>query len=221
MRTEGTLKQWNDDRRFGFIVTTATRQDVFVHISALPHSGRRPQPGERLAFSIETGQDGKKRAASVTYLDPPAASSLSTTASAAHTATSTRRSPATPRSPHRHRDTRGRNHSAGGRSRSSLGTVALLLVFAIGAAAVGIEAIRDLLSPSTLPTTTDSATLLPPTIESPTSSLSSAGAFQCDGRTHCSQMTSCTEAKYFLNHCPGVQMDGNNDGEPCEQQWCH
>lgn len=44
--------------------------------------------------------------------------------------------------------------------------------------------------------------------------------FQCDGRTHCSQMTSCTEAKFFLRHCPGVQMDGNNDGTPCEQQWC-
>jgi cold shock CspA family protein len=44
--------------------------------------------------------------------------------------------------------------------------------------------------------------------------------FKCDGRTHCSQMTSCTEAKYFLKNCPGTQMDGNNDGTPCEQQWC-
>lgn len=44
--------------------------------------------------------------------------------------------------------------------------------------------------------------------------------FTCDGRTRCSQMRSCAEAKYFLDHCPGVQMDGNNDGEPCEQQWC-
>ena len=44
--------------------------------------------------------------------------------------------------------------------------------------------------------------------------------FSCDGRTHCSQMTSCAEAKYFLKNCPGTQMDGNNDGVPCEQQWC-
>ena len=43
---------------------------------------------------------------------------------------------------------------------------------------------------------------------------------RCDGRTHCSQMTSCTEAKYFLKNCLGTQMDGNNDGVPCEQQWC-
>lgn len=45
--------------------------------------------------------------------------------------------------------------------------------------------------------------------------------FSCDGRTHCSQMTSCAEAKYFLNNCPGAQMDGNNDGTPCEKQWCN
>ena len=24
----------------------------------------------------------------------------------------------------------------------------------------------------------------------------------------------------FLANCPGTQMDGNNDGVPCELQWC-
>jgi cold shock CspA family protein len=44
--------------------------------------------------------------------------------------------------------------------------------------------------------------------------------FKCDGRTVCSQMTSCREATLFLQNCPGTQMDGNGDGVPCEQQWC-
>ena len=44
--------------------------------------------------------------------------------------------------------------------------------------------------------------------------------FRCDGRTHCSQMTSCAEATYFLRNCPDTKMDGNNDGVPCERQWC-
>ena len=44
--------------------------------------------------------------------------------------------------------------------------------------------------------------------------------YRCDGRLHCSQMSSCAEAKWFLNNCPGTKMDGNNDGVPCEQQWC-
>ena len=47
-----------------------------------------------------------------------------------------------------------------------------------------------------------------------------SSSFRCDGRTHCSQMTSCTEAKFFLRNCPNVKMDGNHDGIPCEQQWC-
>lgn len=48
----------------------------------------------------------------------------------------------------------------------------------------------------------------------------SSPSFACDGRQHCSQMTSCAEATYFLQHCPNTKMDGNNDGIPCEQQWC-
>jgi hypothetical protein len=44
--------------------------------------------------------------------------------------------------------------------------------------------------------------------------------FKCDGRTYCSQMTSCAEATFFLQNCPGTKMDGNNDGIPCERQWC-
>ena len=44
--------------------------------------------------------------------------------------------------------------------------------------------------------------------------------YRCDGRTHCSQMTSCAEATFFLRNCPNTQMDGNHDGVPCEQQWC-
>jgi len=45
--------------------------------------------------------------------------------------------------------------------------------------------------------------------------------FACDGRTMCSQMNSCAEARYFLQHCPGTKMDGDHDGVPCEQQWCN
>jgi hypothetical protein len=44
--------------------------------------------------------------------------------------------------------------------------------------------------------------------------------YKCDGRTRCSQMTSCAEATFFLKNCPGVEMDGDNDGIPCEKQWC-
>lgn len=51
-------------------------------------------------------------------------------------------------------------------------------------------------------------------------STSAQTEFRCDGRTHCSQMTSCEEATFFLQNCPGVKMDGEGDGVPCERQWC-
>jgi hypothetical protein len=53
-----------------------------------------------------------------------------------------------------------------------------------------------------------------------TSPINDTAPSRCDGRTHCSQMTSCAEARFFLKNCPGTQMDGNNDGVPCERQWC-
>jgi hypothetical protein len=48
----------------------------------------------------------------------------------------------------------------------------------------------------------------------------SKGKYRCDGRTYCSEMTSCEEAEFFLGNCPNVAMDGDYDGVPCEHQWC-
>jgi len=53
------------------------------------------------------------------------------------------------------------------------------------------------------------------------SDASLASPYKCDDRTYCSQMTSCAEATFFLQSCPGVKMDGNHDGVPCEKQWCN
>lgn len=41
-------------------------------------------------------------------------------------------------------------------------------------------------------------------------------AFRCEGKQHCSQMASCTEARFYLKNCPAVKMDGDGDGIPCE-----
>ena len=47
-----------------------------------------------------------------------------------------------------------------------------------------------------------------------------AKAFKCDGRRRCAQMNSCEEAKQFIRNCPGMEMDGDRDGIPCEQSLC-
>lgn len=44
--------------------------------------------------------------------------------------------------------------------------------------------------------------------------------FRCEGKTRCTQMSSCEEATFYIRNCPDTQMDGDNDGVPCESQWC-
>ena len=45
--------------------------------------------------------------------------------------------------------------------------------------------------------------------------------FQCDTRIYCSQMTSCEEARFFLQYCPNTKLDrADNGGADCEKQWC-
>ena len=45
--------------------------------------------------------------------------------------------------------------------------------------------------------------------------------YSCQGKQYCSQMTSCKEARFYLKNCPNVKIDGDNDGVPCEEQWCN
>ncbi len=67
----------------------------------------------------------------------------------------------------------------------------------------------------------DLFTVSDPVVKPVLSTKPAAPSFTCDGRKHCSQMTSCAEATYFSNNCPGTKMDGNHDGVPCEKQWCN
>lgn len=68
MKFQGTLCNWNDERGFGFIKPDGGGQDIFVNVKAFPRGQGRPADGARLSFQIETGAEGKKRAAAVAYL---------------------------------------------------------------------------------------------------------------------------------------------------------
>ena len=48
----------------------------------------------------------------------------------------------------------------------------------------------------------------------------STAEFKCDPRTHCAQMTSCAEAKYFLKNCHDADLEVDNAGLPCPRRWC-
>jgi len=180
MRTHGTLTKWNDDRGFGFITVAQGAEEVFVHISAFPRDGRRPQLGELISFEVEKDAQGKARAIGV--MRPG-------------------------------KRERSRKSARSARPQRASGFVSavlsLLAIAAIGAYAY--SRIRDHMQPEAIAPVP--ATSFSQPVASP--------GFKCDGRTTCSQMTSCAEARYFLQHCPNTTMDGNHDGDPCERQWCN
>ncbi|MEK6482018.1 thermonuclease family protein [Catalinimonas sp. 4WD22] len=41
-------------------------------------------------------------------------------------------------------------------------------------------------------------------------------AYDCGAKRYCKEMTSCEEAKYYLEHCGLTRLDGDKDGVPCE-----
>jgi cold shock CspA family protein len=50
--------------------------------------------------------------------------------------------------------------------------------------------------------------------------LGNTTGFRCEGKRRCREMVSCEEARFYLQHCPSVEIDGDGDGIPCERQWC-
>ena len=60
MRHHGTLTRWNDARGFGFIAPAGGKGEIFVHVSAFPADGRRPQVGEVVSYLTEQGPDVTK-----------------------------------------------------------------------------------------------------------------------------------------------------------------
>lgn len=194
MPFEGRLQQWNDERGFGFIEVEAMRERVFVHASALPRDGTRPATGARLGFDVERDPQGRKRAVNVRLADARNAAPLSARSAPPADRRFEPRLALRPPRPQR----RG----------LSPAWAALAIVAVLGAVAWRALPPRHAVA---------APALLAP--ERPVVDAEAANR-RCDGRTHCTQMTSCEEATWFLKNCPGVEMDGNHDGVPCEQQWC-
>lgn len=192
-RFNGTLKKWNAERGFGFVVAEPGDQELFVHVTAFPRDGRTPAVGERLTFEMEQDKEGRKRAVRVRR--PGAAGSLLSRHAGEQA---------------RHQNRREHHRNEG----SSFGARFVVLLLAAGVWWYGYTqyAERTIGQQTTPQSVMSPAPANTPEVRSP--------AFQCDGRRYCSQMSSCSEAKLFLQHCPGMEMDGDGDRIPCEEQWC-
>ena len=213
MRTQGTLVKWNEARGFGFIKTRDSGIEIFVHISAFPRSGRRPQIGDPLAFEIAPAADGRKQAQAVTF-DVPLGRADFTLAPAEKPPVANTPAPARTSRPNRER------HRGYESDRESPGLLFKLLVggLLIGAIVFGHRKFIELRAVAV--DTLHGNRAAPPVVPASSAAEASSSGYRCDGREHCSQMTSCTEATWFIRHCPNTKMDGDNDGIPCEQGIC-
>lgn len=60
---QGKLINWKDDRGFGFIQDKNSREQIFIHISELKDSTRRPEPGDTIFFYTAIDKErGKTKA---------------------------------------------------------------------------------------------------------------------------------------------------------------
>lgn len=69
MQHRGTLKNWNEEKGFGFIAPSGGGDRVFVHVSAFPRSRRRPVTNDRLSYRLKRDSRGRFQAAKVQFLD--------------------------------------------------------------------------------------------------------------------------------------------------------
>lgn len=182
MRFTGKLSRWNDKKGYGFITPAKGGDEIFVHVSALKRSRRRPSAGDAITFEVHSDNDGKKRAANAAVDEIPA-----------------------------RRVTRKHTTTRKNKKKVNVGVTVVLFVVVIGAIAIYLQFGYSL---QTAPGNINSAHSSMPTKKVGVSS------FSCQGKTYCSEMTSCAEAKYYIKNCPGTKMDGDSDGIPCESQLC-
>ena len=65
---QGTVKFFNAQKGYGFIVQDAGGPDVFLHITALQDAGISPDSlkrGDRFVYEISSTRDGRTKASNV------------------------------------------------------------------------------------------------------------------------------------------------------------
>ena len=219
---EGKIKSYNQDRGFGFIQIENNKKEIFFHISDIPESSEPLRIGETLKFRI-VEEYGKLKADYIVRvalegadlhpmqimheeydehkIEPPKVTSSALSKIIGILAfiiiglisyeLYTKYSDYKQRNEHK---------------------LAVAAETQMNAIKAQIQAVKDLPDKVKLPERVEKRV-------QPMYSQAQQTNYTCDGRIHCSQMRSYEEALFFLRNCPGVKMDGNLDGIPCERQF--
>lgn len=190
MFVDGVVKNYNAERGFGLISVDGQKKEVFFHITDCPNRDIEPKQGERFKFRIVDDQ-GKSKAQNIVRLDIQSEAERHTPQSRANA----------------RKNIIQRRNNKKSSSGSGLGMTVIGLLVIVGLiymlygkyqrvqlANQPVATIQQIAEPTNL----------------------NPNNYRCDGRVHCSQMNSREEARWFVRNCPGTKMDGNHDGEPCE-----
>lgn len=209
----GVLVRWNDEKGFGFIQPEKNAaQDVFIHISVLKKMARKPIVGDSILFQTEVQNDGKRKAVIASIEGVAVVAASATTRSHSHIQS---------RNENFNNKNKAHYHSP---RKSSFNTIIPLLII-VAIVIFGFKQYQEFNEAPAIdevPVLTNEDTQPMPMYETKARTQATATPrFQCEaGKTHCSHMSSCAEATFYIQHCPNTQMDGDDDGIPCERQWC-
>ncbi|WP_394751843.1 cold shock domain-containing protein [Crenothrix sp.] len=197
MIEKGRLVRWIDDKGFGFIKPEDGKAEIFLHISALKGMSRKPVVGDIIHYLMEVDANGKSRAVNAKIEGVTQILKLTALEQKRQTASL---SQATEK-PYRNQTTKV--------SKAKNSFYLLPILVAIG----GAVFVYDKVFQEKIPTVQAEKLM------AESQSINQTTHFQCQGKVWCTQMSSYEEAKFYLDNCPGTKMDGDGDGEPCEQQF--
>ena len=209
----GKIVRWHDDKGFGFVKSDDLDKDVFVHISAFPPNSLRPKVGDDVVFQVENTPKGLQvtRARYKDQLND----NVSTNAQKGNLYLELERDDnisqrkdsnmSFPKKSHSHRQSKLPNNKPKGLFSSLFGLLAIACLIYYGYQNLSnrSEYTNSQVSKQTLANIEQQKSV-------------SNTNFKCDGRQHCSQMNSREEAEWFSQNCPDTKMDGDKDGDVCE-----
>lgn len=190
-RYRGRLIRWNDERGFGFIESDVEKNGIFLHISELTKMSRRPVVNDIILYELSI-ENKKIKAINATIEDVETIRTLPKTYMRKEV----------------------------GRSQWYKSKPLLLVIFVLVILFLAYRSFPNYRKFNSQNSIDYKAVSAAPAISPDTTShRETNNKFTCDGRTRCSQMKSQEEAIFFLKNCPNTQMDGDNDGAPCEDKF--
>ena len=209
MRLKGKVVKWFDDKGYGFISTGDVGDKVFAHITAFPNGAERPNFAEEVTYELMKDAKNRMQAVKILYVNRPK-KELTLVNETPNEKYRRIKTPYTTRSGYKDNKTSS--------FRYFLVIILIIVSLMIWSKYHHLLDSLSFVSERNLQIQKNSTDLKQGLANSNNSF--EANHFQCKGKTHCGEMASCEEAKFYLKSCSGNISDGDRDGIPCEDQWC-